>query len=53
MSDTLVDYNQFVRFAGTLSETGTQTFENVNATGTLQAGTVATLVIPKVLLIPS
>src|SRR5207248_1900418 len=42
MSDTLVDYNQFVRFAGTLSETGTQTFENVNATGTLQAGTTVT-----------
>src|SRR5439155_7616950 len=42
MSDVLSDYNQFVRFAGTLAETGTQTFENVSATGTLQAGTTVT-----------
>lgn len=42
MSETLSDYNQHVRFAGSLSETGTQTFENVAATGTLSAGTTVT-----------
>src|SRR5438094_913336 len=39
MSDVLSDRNQFVRFHGTLAETGTQTFENVSATGTVTAGT--------------
>src|SRR5438046_5152704 len=42
MSDVFSDYNGQVRFAGTLAETGTQTFENVSATGTLQAGTTVT-----------
>src|SRR5207244_2806196 len=42
MSDVLSDYNPCVRLAGPLAETGTQTFENVSATGTLQAGTTVT-----------
>jgi hypothetical protein len=42
MSDTFSDLNSFVRFQGTLAETGTQTFENVAATGTVSAGTTVT-----------
>lgn len=42
MSDTFVDANQIVRLGGTLVETGTQTFENIAATGTITAGTTIT-----------
>jgi hypothetical protein len=42
MSEYFSDNNGFVRVAGTLTESGTQTFENLNATGTVQAGTTVT-----------
>ncbi len=42
MSDYITDLNALTRVAGTLVSSGTQTFENLSATGSVAAGTTVT-----------
>ncbi len=42
MSDYITDQNAITRLSGAIVSSGTQTFENLAATGTLQAGTTVT-----------
>lgn len=42
MSDTFVDYNAQTRFAGQITSSGTQAFENITASGTIVVTGVAT-----------